>query len=145
MNRLIIFSIVVLIPCVSFAQNDRALAKNGLPKNAKIITLSSDQTKNELFEATARVLFDNGYEVKNSDKDTGIIQTDNKSIKGGWHLRLSISVTDKSVRVRGNIYIPRMMDDDLENYGMRGSLNLLAFSEMDRIAKLIPHNSIEYL
>lgn len=139
------FLLLFLILASRAFSQDVPLAKNNLPKNAKIILLESDQTKDALFESVARVLFDNGYEMKSSDKNTGIIQTDNKNVKGGWYLRLSISISESSVRVRGNTFIPRLIDDELKNYGMKGSLNLIAFSEMDRIAKLIPHTKINYL
>lgn len=144
MNRLLLFLIFLTPLCVN-AQADKTLAKNGLPKNAKVIALESELEGDKLFESVARILFDQGYEINSSDKHTGIIQTDNKNVKAGWYLRISISVSGKSARLRGNTYLPRLSDDELINYGMKGSLNLMAFSEMARIAKLIPHTSIEYL
>ena len=132
-----------LLPLAGLAQENQ-LARNGLPKNAKIITLKTELEGDKLFESVARVLFDEGYEIKSSDKNTGIIQTDNKNVRAGWCLRLSISINGPSAKIRGNTYLPRLSDDELVNYGMKGSLNLMAFSEMDRIAKLIPHTSIEY-
>lgn len=137
----VIFLIIISFSKISFGQE---LAKNGLPLNAKAIILDSDKNYEDLFWITSKVLFDQEYEIKQANKDIGIIQTELKNVKGGWYLRLSLSVSEGFVKILGYTKVLRDDNDQVINYGMKGSLNLMAFDEMSRIANAIPNTGVRY-
>jgi hypothetical protein len=143
MKIYLLFSFL-MISLVCYSQDVPKIGKNGLPLDSKIISLSSDLRKDELFSAAGKVLFENGYELKSSDQNIGMIQTDDHIVKGSIRIRLSVSVEDGAAKVRGRVIVPGAINNDLLNLKGMNGIYLLAFSEMDRIAKLIPHSSIKY-
>ena len=137
----LILTCAILISVFCKAQEQK-LAKNGFPLRATSIAVTS--TEEKLFALVASILFDNSYEIKFSDKDMGIIQTDYRSVKGNWKVKFSFSIKDNIVRIQGKSFTPGLSDSQIINYGMKGSLNLMAFQEMERVAELIPHSKLEY-
>lgn len=139
--KYLIFTCAILISIVCKAQEQK-LAKNGLPLNATSIVLTT--TTDKTFASIASILFDNFYDIKYSDKDLGILQTDYRIVSGSWKINLSIMMKDNTVRIQGRMYVSNMIDGQISNYGMKNSMNLLAFEEMQRMAELIPHSKLEY-
>jgi hypothetical protein len=145
MNKNKLFLIVlILFTLPSFAQSKLELAKNGLPKDARVIVINTDNNPKQ-FERIAEILFTEGYEIRKKDQESGIIQTSFKRIKGGWHVKLLIGYTSESIKIRGDCSADRVGGHEITNTGGKNSLKQIGFMEMDRIAKKFPSIKVDYL
>lgn len=140
--KLILLFALLLAELEGVAQ-DVKLAKNGLPKDAKMILLTSNESTDNLYKATARALFERGYSIKSSDPSLGIIQTGHKQVKGGWWLQVLVSVEGNSVKFKGRAAGQRYGGKELANSG--SNRYIFAFEDLNELAKSIPHTKIEYL
>lgn len=123
-----------------------------IPKKANLIVVNDSLTKQQYFDKCLGVLFENGYGIVSSDKDTGNITTTEKESKYGT-LKLMILIKDYQVLLRGsfnnNVSISmygvtsESSFIDISNYGTKNSPLKRAFEDMDNIAKQIGTN-IEY-
>lgn len=121
------------------------------PRNSKAIKLNvgEGKLKDDLYFEVSKFLMEKGYEIGKSDKELGLIQTEERSVSY-WLSRFSITVSDGFVLFRGKAIneIPGMNTrslKDIENKGSLGNMYVKTWQDMDEFARSFPHNSVEYL
>jgi hypothetical protein len=146
--------LLVINPLISFCQDpvysDKVQpakfdkkSKNGLPKNARVISVSTDLNKDQLYQKTARLILEKGFTLRASDPLIGIIQSGHKKVRGGWWLKVTATIDDNVVKFTGLAAGQRYGGRELTNSG--ANKYIFAFDAMNELAESIPHNKIEYL
>lgn len=135
MNKLLSFVLISQVCVGSF------LYGSDIPKKANTISISGQLSQVDYFKTITDLLFVNGYGILNSDKETGIITTTEKSIKQG-SIRLTLLVKDNKVIIRGQFSVPGITEDSqwesIQYQGQAKSAYMNAWNEMARIAEAIP-------
>jgi hypothetical protein len=122
-------------------------AQEPMLKKANTIVISDSLSQQQYFSKISDILFESGYGILNSDKETGTITTTEKPIKNS-HVRLTLLIKDQKVLLRGQININLSINIDgvtakssfqtIENAGSKKSPLMEAWNEMVKIASQIP-------
>lgn len=131
----------LLVASTAFGQ--AKLAKNGIPYRARAIVVKTDLPADKLFDVTAKTIFKNGFQIKQSTEAIGLIQTEHKKVKGGWWLKVIATVDGNTVKFEGMAAGQRYAGVTLVN--KKRNKHKFAFEAMNEVARAIPHTSIEYL
>lgn len=105
-------------------------------KRCDKIVVTSTKTYPEIMAT----LFDKGFSIEFSDKDSGIIQTKTLSEKR-FYISLKIRLDNGKIHVQGKYSIDDDSMSTVDFRGMKGSPAKLAFLKMDEIAKSIGDNA----
>ncbi len=143
MKKILTF-LFLFIVSTSYGQDGVKVGKNGAPQKATAIIVKSTIDESKIFSNIASILIDNAYDIKFSDINVGVIQTEPRNIKGGIGLKVYASVRGNTVRLTGKVFVGSSDEGQVGNYGMKGSPNIVAFDELMRISKIIPQSSVEY-
>jgi hypothetical protein len=124
-----------------------------IPKNANTIIITDTVSKDQLYNKVTEILFEAGYGILNSNKESGIITTTEKPFKKGI-IRLNLMVRNNKIIIRGDFDMGITLDyggvltalnwSPIEYYGMKKSPNIIAWNEMQKISDAFPGQK-EYL
>lgn len=117
--------------------------KTGLPKYARVITVTTDLARDQLYQKVARLIIDEGFTLRDSDPLLGILHSGHKRVRGGWWLKVTATVDENVVNFTGLAAGQRYGGRKLINAGT--NRYIFAFEAMDELAKSIPNVKIEYL
>lgn len=118
--------------------------------DSKIIVSKSDTA---MFNKLCLLLYEQGFTLKQKDKEIGFVATDPKTYNGATY-RLKFLVKDSTVNITGDVYndfaaalirgrtAANISKDEsyytpIKNMGMKGSTIKDAWNQMVKIAKLI--------
>jgi hypothetical protein len=114
-------------------------------KKASVIEIHTTLTPQQAYKAVALALQDSGYGIASSDATLGTISTDAKAVK---HVltKLNASVRGDSAAV---IVIQGTLsalgtNSPIIYKGMKGSPLMLAWDELETVARILPAASISY-
>lgn len=130
-----------------------SLSAQEVPKKANYIVISDSLSQAENFSLVTDLLFEHGYGVLNSDRESGIISTTEKDFKNG-SIKLNIQAKDGKLSFRGD-YISNISFSlngvtassswtNISNIGQRNSVTQNAWNEMQKIINALPGEK-EYL
>jgi hypothetical protein len=149
--KIAVFVLLVTLSSFCFAQSDKELKKQvlSIPRGTKqvILTVSDSHSSKEIVSGITAYLMDQGYEIDEVDRETGLIQTKDKNLKFAWSTRFTFLILGNKIRVRGKV-IMELADNaarDIENKGSLGDAYVYSFRELVRITNQLPHESVEYL
>jgi hypothetical protein len=130
-NRLFI----VLLLSVLTATGKQVKAQSiEIPERANLIKVIG--TKADLFNFVAQTLSLEGYPIIQAEEAAGIISTGEKSFIPG-DIKLSVTVMDSTVYVRGSARLGSGSSSEISNQGMKGSPARKWWDEMNRVALLL--------
>lgn len=120
---------------------------DSIPKMTEKIKVTNSLTADENFMKVSEVIMDNDYTFSSRDKELKLVTTEMKPLKYG-SIKLSFRCQDSTVTVTGvllsgitvELYGVRSEDnpEKVVKRGMKKSIYGYVFSEMNRMAKLIP-------
>lgn len=138
----------ILIVCFSVTSTAQDIIKKA---NTVIITDSLSRDLN--FKSISDLLYESGFGILRSDKETGTISTTEKEFKNGT-IKLNILIKDFKITVRGDFKDNITLDlggvsagpswSSIVNSGMKNSVVRNAWDEMIKFTSLIPGEK-EYL
>jgi hypothetical protein len=133
--------VYIILSCLSLCYHLQAQEKNNT------IIVSNDLELQENIKQVTEMLFELGYGIHSSDVKTGIITTTEKPYKNG-SVKLNILVRAGKISIRGyfsmnvSINIGSVTSDlgwtMIENRGQKNSPIFNAWSEMNKLALLLP-------
>ena len=145
MKRLLFITSFLLLSFLSHSQ---------APKSANLIIVkTSDSTEMETYKRVARVLSDEGYAIKNADKELMIINTEYKNLNTvNGSVKIIVSIQGNEIKIRGKwlFSVNHINGDDSEieeevrNEGSKISIKKNSWNELERLANLLG-SQITYL
>lgn len=140
----IFLSLFLALPFICSAQ---------IPQNANTIIITDTLLQAQLYNKVSEVLFESGYGILNSNKETGIITTTDKPFQKG-KIRLNLMVKDNKIILRGDYDMGISLNyggvstelnwTQIQHYGMKKSPNIIAWNEMQKVSDALPGQK-EYL
>lgn len=140
-------AIFIILALTSF------ICKAQIPQNANTIIITDTLHKDQLYSKVTEVLFEAGYGILNSDKESGTITTTDKPFQKG-KIKLVLLVKDNKVILRGDYDMGITVDyggvttsfnwTQIQHYGMKKSPNIIAWNEMQKVSDALPGQK-EYL
>ena len=123
------------------------LSAQSIPQDANTIIITiPDSIKGDAYRSLATLLTDQGFNIEKSDKELGYINTDRKEVKWNWEVRVIASIRDNKIRFTGKQFAAGYdkSESSIKYTGLKNAMYKTCFREVERVAKLFPHQSIEY-
>jgi hypothetical protein len=142
--------IIMIAGIPSVAQNDvytapsKQIAKNGFPSEASSILFEYRGSTDELYNGIGRALSEYGYEIKNSDRALGIIQTEYRPLENGWKSKYTFHLTSSSLFITGRVLSPTAIDIQIVNNTVLGGIPIPGFEEMVRLAREFTDGELKF-
>lgn len=143
---------ILIIQTILFIQFS-LLSGQTIPPKANTIIITDTLTMNQYYSTITEILFESGYGIQSTDKETGTITTTEKAYKNG-SIKLVILVKDNKVLLRGDFKSDLEISlygvtseaswSVIENIGGKKSVYQNAWSELQKFANVIPGKK-EYL
>lgn len=137
-------------------KEQRIKMEEKLKRNSNVIlVLTTYETKEEAFDYLIGLLYQDGYMIKDKDKEYGIIRTEATNAglaRYGLNFRVFERAGNVYVDISGLVYtsftiygVHHENADPIVNKGVEGSALREGFYEMERYAYSLPCTNIQYL